>query len=228
MRKDYGRKETLYVHVTWLPYLAASKELKTKPTQHSVRELREVGIHPDVIILRSDHPVDEDVRAKTALFCDVDKEAVIPLVTANLIYEVPLSIESTGLGDWLVRQLNLQTTQDASQGLAKWRRFVEDGLRSKPVIKIGIVGKYVELEDAYLSVKEALTHASFAAGYDPALFGSTPKIWKKVVTLIVCKGLTELLCQVGLDIVALRGKLSRHGLLELSKCHILVFVLACK
>lgn len=169
MRKDIGRKETLYVHVTWLPYLAASKELKTKPTQHSVRELREVGIHPDVIILRSDHEVDDDVRAKTALFCDVDKEAVIPLVTANLIYEVPLSLEDSGLGDWLVRQLGLAPNKSAQEGLAQWRQFVTDGLRTKPVVKIGIVGKYVELEDAYLSVKEAVTHAAFASGYDPKI-----------------------------------------------------------
>ncbi len=169
MRKDIGRRETLYVHVTWLPYLAASKELKTKPTQHSVRELREVGIHPDVIILRSDHAVDDDVRAKTALFCDVDKEAVIPLVTANLIYEVPLSLEDTGLGEWLVKQLSLAPTVPAEQGLAEWRRFVTGALRSKPVVRIGIVGKYVELEDAYFSVKEAVMHAAFAAGYDPKI-----------------------------------------------------------
>lgn len=207
MRKDYGRKETLYVHVTWLPYLAASKELKTKPTQHSVRELREVGIHPDVIILRSDHPVDEDVRAKTALFCDVDKEAVIPLVTANLIYEVPLSIESTGLGDWLVRQLNLQTTQDASQGLAKWRRFVEDGLRSKPVIKIGIVGKYVELEDAYLSVKEALTHASFAAGYDPRIVWINSEDLEKGRNVNSLQGVDGIIVPGGFGYRGIEGKI---------------------
>lgn len=169
MRKDIGRKETLYIHVTWLPYLVASKELKTKPTQHSVRELREVGIHPDVIILRSDHDVDEDVRTKTALFCDVDKEAVIPLVTANLIYEVPLGLEDTGLGEWLVRQLGLTPSIPAEQGLAEWRRFVEGAHKAKPGITIGIVGKYVELEDAYLSVKEAVMHAAFASGYAPKI-----------------------------------------------------------
>jgi CTP synthase len=103
MRKDVGRSNTLYMHVTWLPYLAASKELKTKPTQHSVRDLRGIGVHPDVIVLRSDHPVDEDVLAKTALFCDVDQEAVVPLLTAESIYAVPLNLEQSGLGDWVVR-----------------------------------------------------------------------------------------------------------------------------
>ena len=166
MRKDVGRKNTLYVHVTWLPYLAASKELKTKPTQHSVRELRGIGINPDVIVLRSDHPVDEDVMAKTALFCDVEKEAVVPLVTADTIYAVPLSLEDCGLGTWIVNQLGLTEVRPAAEGLAAWRQFVTDLRSEKPVLRIGLVGKYVELEDSYLSVKEALIHAGLAAGWD--------------------------------------------------------------
>jgi CTP synthase len=166
MRKDVGRKNTVYIHVTWLPYLNASKELKTKPTQHSVRELRGIGIHPDVICLRSDHHVEEDVLAKTALFCDVEKEAVIPLVTADTIYAVPLSLEEAGLGEWLVNALNLTTTRSAEDGLVEWRRFVEEIGREKPVVRVAIVGKYVELEDAYFSVKEALMHAALECGYD--------------------------------------------------------------
>ena len=166
MRKDVGRKNTIYVHITWLPYIGASKELKTKPTQHSVRELRGIGINPDVICLRSDHPVEDDVLAKTALFCDVEKEAVIPLLTADSIYAVPLSLEEAGLGDWLVNQLNLTMTRSPEEGLADWRRFVEEARREKPVIRIGLVGKYVELEDAYLSVKESLMHAALECGYD--------------------------------------------------------------
>lgn len=166
MRKDVGRKNTIYIHVTWLPYVGASKELKTKPTQHSVRELRGIGINPDVICLRSDHEVEDDVLAKTALFCDVEKEAVIPLVTADSIYAVPLSLEEKGLGDWLVNQLNLTTTRSAEEGLADWRRFVEEARREKPLVRVALVGKYVELEDAYLSVKESLMHAALECGYD--------------------------------------------------------------
>jgi CTP synthase len=166
MRKDIGRKNTLYVHVTWLPYLAASKELKTKPTQHSVRELRGIGISPDVIVLRSDAPVDEDVLAKTALFCDVEKEAVVSLVTSDTIYSVPLTLEDAGLGVWLVSQLNLAELRPAQEGLADWRHFVSKLRCEKPVLRIGLVGKYVELEDAYLSVKEALIHAGLAVGWD--------------------------------------------------------------
>jgi len=166
MRKDVGRKNTLFVHVTWLPYLAASKELKTKPTQHSVRELRSIGIQPDVIALRSDHPVDEDVLAKTALFCDVEKEAVIPLITADTIYAVPISLEDSGLGDWIVNEMQLAVTRNPEEGLTNWRTFVDDIRRQKPALHIGLVGKYIELEDAYFSVKEALIHAGLTAGWD--------------------------------------------------------------
>ena len=166
MRKDVGRKNTLYVHVTWLPYLAASKELKTKPTQHSVRELRGIGISPDVIVLRSDHPLDEDVAGKVALFCDVEQEAVVPLLTADTIYAVPLSLEEAGLGDWIVQQMDLTESVDPEIGLAPWRHFVADLRRSKRTLRIAIVGKYVALEDSYLSVKEALIHAGMAAGWD--------------------------------------------------------------
>ena len=166
MRKDVGRANTMYVHVTWLPYLAASKELKTKPTQHSVRELRGIGISPDVVVLRSDYPVEDDVIAKTALFCDVDPGAVVPLLTADTIYAVPLSLEEYGLGTWTMRRLDLAEQQPAETGLVAWRRFVEELRRTKPTLRIALAGKYVELEDSYLSVKEALMHAGLAAGWD--------------------------------------------------------------
>jgi len=166
MRKDVGRDNTLYIHVTWLPYLSASKELKTKPTQHSVRELRSLGLQPDVIALRSDYPVDQDVIDKVALFCDVEPAAVIPLVTSDTIYAVPISLEEAGLGDWMVAQLQQPVTRDAVEGLSELHRFVEEVHRQKPTLRIGLVGKYVELEDAYLSVKESLVHAACAAGWD--------------------------------------------------------------
>jgi CTP synthase len=166
MRKDVGRKNTLYVHVTWLPYLAASKELKTKPTQHSVRELRGIGINPDVIVLRSDAAVDDEVLAKTALFCDVEKEAVVSLVTSDTIYSVPLTLEDSGIGAWIVGQMGMTEVRPADEGLADWREFVSKLRCEKPVLRIGLVGKYVELEDAYLSVKEALIHAGLSVGWD--------------------------------------------------------------
>lgn len=166
MRKDVGPQNVLYIHLTWLPYLAASKELKTKPTQHSVRELRGIGIQPDVIIVRSDYPIDAEVQEKIALFCDVEQNAVIPMITVDMIYQVPLSLEEAGLDDLLVAQLELPTPQYSPEGLALWKRFVIELGRPKERVRVGIVGKYVELEDAYLSVKEALTHAVLAEGFD--------------------------------------------------------------
>ncbi|MGQ9585326.1 MAG: CTP synthase [Anaerolineae bacterium] len=163
MRKDVGRENTLYIHVTLLPYIGSTHELKTKPTQHSVRELRGIGIQPDVIVCRADHPVDDAVRDKIALFCDVEKEAVIPLVTTPIIYEVPLVLEAAHLGDLLVERLGLPTT---ALDLKEWQDMVAEIRRRKPPLTIGVVGKYVELEDAYISVREALYHAGVALKRD--------------------------------------------------------------
>ena len=159
MRKDVGRANVMYFHVTLLPALAATGELKTKPTQHSVKELRGIGIQPDVIILRSDHPVSQEVRDKIALFTDVPTEAVITAETAETIYEVPLMFEAQGLGELVVRDLRLEAKP---ADLASWRALVERIKRPKPELEIALVGKYIELPDAYLSVSEALRHAGWA------------------------------------------------------------------
>ena len=165
MRVDVGRENTLYVHVTLLPYISSTREIKTKPTQHSVRELRGIGIQPDIIVARSDYPIDEDIRAKIALFCDVEQRAVISLVTTPIIYEVPLVLEQAGLGDYLVERLGLDGAK--SPELEGWREVVEDIRRPKPPVRVGLVGKYVDLRDAYLSVREALHHAGLR--YDVAV-----------------------------------------------------------
>jgi CTP synthase len=158
MRSDVGRENTLYVHVTFLPYLEASRELKTKPTQHSVRELRSIGIQPDVIIARADHPLPEEHIDKIALFTDVDRGAVIPAVTSDILYNIPLEIEATGLGDLVVKRLGL-AGQVHEPDLVAWQAMIDRIRRPHESIKIGIVGKYVELHDAYMSVREALYHA---------------------------------------------------------------------
>jgi CTP synthase len=162
MRVDVGRENTVYIHVTLLPYISSTSEIKTKPTQHSVAELRGIGLQPDIIVARSDYPVDDAVRAKIALFCDVEKRAVIPLVTTPVIYEVPLVLEEAGLGDFLVERLGL--TQAQPPDLESWRAVVADIKRPKQSIRVGLVGKYVELHDAYLSVREALYHAGLRNG----------------------------------------------------------------
>lgn len=164
MRSDVGRENTLYIHVTWLPYIGATGELKTKPTQHSVRELRSIGISPDVIVARSDHPVDNDLREKIALFCDVERQAVIPMMTTPVLYEVPLLIEQAGLGDYLLKRLGLEARQQPDW--SEWEGLVERVRREKQPVRVALVGKYVELHDAYMSVREALKHAALALGVD--------------------------------------------------------------
>ena len=164
MRKDVGRGNVLYVHVTLLPELAATGELKTKPTQHSVKELRGIGIQPDVIVLRSDRPMTDEVREKIALFTDVPTEAVIAAPTAESIYEVPLQFEAAGLGALVVRDLGIEGAREPD--LAGWHALVERIKRPKATLEVALVGKYIELPDAYLSVTEALRHAAWANGVD--------------------------------------------------------------
>jgi CTP synthase len=158
MRKDVGRDNVLYIHVTLLPYIGSTGELKTKPIQHSVKELRSIGIQPDVIVCRSDYPVTADLKEKIALFTDVDEDAVIPLETARTIYEVPLVLEEMGLGDFITNSLHIHPTSPAH--LEPWRTLVDTITHPKDEVTVGIVGKYVSLPDAYLSVIEALQHAA--------------------------------------------------------------------
>ena len=131
MRGDEGQESTLYIHVTLLPYLSASRELKTKPTQHSVNELRRIGIQPDVIICRSDYPVTEAIKEKISLFCNVEKQAVIPLCTASSIYEVPLILEAAGMGGLIVDMLHLPPSE---HDLSQWQNMVERIERPKDKI----------------------------------------------------------------------------------------------
>ena len=162
LRNDLGRENTAFVHITWLPYLRATNETKTKPTQHSVRELRSVGIMPDMIFARSDYPVERELARKIAQFCDVREEAVIPLVTADLLYEIPLVLEQSRVADILLERLELEPKQ--APKLQGWNTMVAELRREKPSVKVGVVGKYVELHDAYLSVREALNHAALYYG----------------------------------------------------------------
>jgi CTP synthase len=164
MRSDVGRENTMYIHVTYLPHIGATGELKTKPTQHSVRELRSIGISPDMIVARSDYPVDGDICEKIALFCDVDIRAVVPMVTTPILYEVPLLLEDAGVADFLLDRLKLEPR--CSPNWTEWEQLISKVNREKPVVKVALVGKYVELHDAYMSVREALKHAGLAEGVE--------------------------------------------------------------
>jgi len=161
MRRDVGSENVLYIHTTLLPYISATGELKTKPTQHSVNELRRIGIQPDVIVCRADHPIADDLKDKIALFGDVAPQAVVPLPTVPTIYEVPLLLEAEGLGDFIVARLHLPA---ARPDLAEWQTMVAKIKAPKPPLRIALVGKYVGLRDAYLSVREALLHAGVHLG----------------------------------------------------------------
>ena len=160
MRGDIGRKNSFYIHVTWLPHIGATGELKTKPTQHSVRELRSIGISPDMIMARSDYPVPEELREKIALFCDVQKKAVVPMETTDTLYNIPLMLEEAGVGDYIYKKIKLKERQKPDW--TAWKKMVAKIRCEKEKIRIAVVGKYIELLDAYMSVREALWHAGLA------------------------------------------------------------------
>ncbi len=163
IRNDVGRDNVFYVHLTLLPYLTAAQELKTKPTQHSVKELRSIGIQPDAILCRSEHPVPDSIRQKVSLFCDVPERAVIPLITVDNVYEVPLILEDAGLGDIITDALGLVGTP---RDMADWAAMVNRMKALDGTVSIALVGKYVEYPDSYISVREALRHAGLKHGLD--------------------------------------------------------------
>ena len=161
MRNEVGRNNVFYIHVTFLPYISSTGELKTKPTQHSVKELRGIGIQPDVILCRSDYMVTEDIKAKISLFCDVQLHGVIALPTVSNVYEVPMILEDAGLADQIIDTLELT---DQGKDMAQWRDMVERMKELNNPLPIAVVGKYVDLPDSYISVKEALRHAGLHHG----------------------------------------------------------------
>jgi CTP synthase len=162
-RKDVGRQNVIYMHVTLIPWIPSAGEMKTKPTQHSVKELRSIGIQPDVLVCRSDRPLPPGLKQKLSEFCDVPAECVITSQDAGSIYEVPLMMEQEGLAQQALSLLNLPQREPE---LTQWQTLVDRLYRPKHPIEIAIVGKYVRLSDAYLSVVEALRHAAIAMGGD--------------------------------------------------------------
>ncbi|WP_292796280.1 CTP synthase [Methanobrevibacter sp.] len=163
LRNEEGSANVMFVHVTFIPYLNAAGEFKTKPTQHSTKELRSMGINPDVIVCRSQEHIDDALLAKVAHFCDVDVNAVVNTPDAGSIYEVPLVLEENDIGKLIVDRIGLDITPDSSK-LDDWAKVVDSLKIKDPSVTIGIVGKYVELEDAYISIRESLQHAAASIG----------------------------------------------------------------
>ncbi len=160
-RFDFGKENTLYIHLTLVPYIESAGELKTKPTQHSVKELQSIGIRPDILICRSDRPLPKDVKSKIALFCNVSEDAVISAKDVKSIYEVPLFVHNEGLDDKVVELLNIWTK---APDLSKWERLCHILYNPEDEVTIGVVGKYVSLKDSYKSLNEALCHGGVANG----------------------------------------------------------------
>ncbi|MEE0935982.1 MAG: CTP synthase [Methanobrevibacter sp.] len=163
LRNEEGRENVMFVHVTFIPYLNAAGEFKTKPTQHSTKELRSVGINPDVIVCRSQEHIDDALLGKVAHFCDVDVNAVVNTPDAGTIYEVPLVLEDKNIGEFIVNRIGLDVEPDSSK-LDEWRKVVDSIKNADSEVTIGIVGKYVELEDSYISIRESLLHAAASIG----------------------------------------------------------------
>jgi CTP synthase len=161
-RRDYGYNNTMYIHTTLVPYLKAAREIKTKPTQHSVKELRSLGIQPDVIVLRTEVDVPQEQKDKIALLCDVNEKAIIEAKDVDIIYEVASNFAKQGLDDYICNHFNLETSK---LDMSEWDGLIERIRKIKKHIKIAVVGKYVELPDAYLSVSESLKHAGFFHNY---------------------------------------------------------------
>ncbi|MBN1118421.1 MAG: CTP synthase [Bacteroidales bacterium] len=157
LKWELGQYNTLYIHLTLVPYLQASGELKTKPTQHSVKELLENGIQPDILVLRTEHELTPELRKKVALFCNVDHEAVVQSIDVSTIYEVPILMQKEKLDETVLRKMNLEIKEKPK--LERWKNFLKRLKNPKHKVKIGLVGKYVELADAYKSINEALIHA---------------------------------------------------------------------
>ncbi len=158
LRQEVGRENALYIHLTLVPFIASAGELKTKPTQHSVRDLRSIGIQPDVLLCRTDRPLERELKRKIALFCDVDEEAVITARDVSSIYEVPLNLAGEGLDSILLRRLSLPAT---AARMEAWQDLVERIQNPTDEITVHFVGKYVEYEDSYKSINEALYHGGF-------------------------------------------------------------------
>ncbi|MFQ5735553.1 MAG: CTP synthase [Thermodesulfobacteriota bacterium] len=205
LRFDLGKENVLYVHLTLLPYIATAQEIKTKPTQHSVNKLREIGIQPDILLCRSDRPVEADLKGKIALFCNVDKDAVISAEDVGCIYEVPLVFHREGLDEKIVRFLNIWT---GAPKLGPWEALARKVHNPKKEATIGIVGKYINLQDSYKSLHEALIHGGIANSCKVRLIYIDSEELEKKSPASVLKGVDGVLIPGGFGSRGVEGKIA--------------------
>ncbi|MBI4948793.1 MAG: CTP synthase [Deltaproteobacteria bacterium] len=204
LRFDLGKENVLYIHLTLLPYIATAHEIKTKPTQHSVNKLREIGIQPDILLCRSDRPLNADLKGKIALFCNVERDAVISAEDVKCIYEVPMVFHREGLDDKIIKYLNIWTR---APKLEQWEEIARKAANPKGEITIGIVGKYVNLQDSYKSLHEALIHGGLASNCKVDLvYIDSEEVEKKGVGIL--KSIDGLLIPGGFGNRGVEGKIA--------------------
>jgi len=208
LKFDLGKERVLYIHVTLVPFIRTAGELKTKPTQHSVKELRSIGIQPDILVCRTEQDLSEDLRAKLALFCDVDREAVIQLKDVTSIYEVPLMLAEEGMDRQVIKRLSL-SCQKAD--LAEWEEIVRKVRNLNRQVTIGLVGKYVELPDAYLSIVEALKHAGLQYNCDINIRWVNAELVEKEGPEAMLAGVDGILVPGGFGERGVEGKIATAG-----------------
>jgi CTP synthase len=204
IKNDIGKDNCLYVHVTLVPYIEAAGELKSKPTQHSVKELRSIGIQPDVIVCRSSRPITAEVISKIALFCDIEREAIVPLMDVPSIYEVPLVLEERGVGDLVIAKLGLDARE---ADLADWSDIVRRMKEARDSVVIGLVGKYVESKDAYLSICEALKHSAASLGVQVVIRPIEAGMLRETNAADVLSGIDGVLVPGGFGHRGIEGKI---------------------
>lgn len=209
LRFDLGRENTFYIHVTWLPYIGATNELKTKPTQHSVSELRSHGISPNMIIARSDYAIQPDLCEKISAFCDVDIQAVIPMETTPIIYEVPMKLEEKNVAGYLMKYFDLNPRHKPDW--SEWKKIISVCSQPRNSVKVAIVGKYIELHDAYLSVKEALWHAALRNNAKLELMWIHSTELEKMKSLDILKEADGIVVPGGFGERGIEGKIRAAG-----------------
>ncbi|KGG14530.1 MULTISPECIES: CTP synthase [unclassified Prochlorococcus] len=204
-KSDVGNNDLAYIHVTLLPYINTSGEIKTKPTQHSVKELRSIGIQPDVLVCRSDRTINKELKNKISGFCGVNNEAVIPALDADSIYSVPLSLKEEGLCREMLRVLDLA---DHECDLAEWERLIHQLRNPGPSVKVALVGKYIQLNDAYLSVVEALRHACISCNASLNIEWVSAERIEKEGAEILLRGVDAIVVPGGFGNRGVNGKIS--------------------
>lgn len=223
-RKDVGRNNVVYMHVTLIPWIPAAKEMKTKPTQHSVKELRSIGIQPDVLVCRCDRPLHPGMKEKLSEFCDVPVESVITAQDASTIYEVPLMLEREGLAQQTLELLNLEQHQP---NLSQWQNLVERKKSPKRQVEVAIVGKYIQLSDAYLSVVEALGHAAIALDSEVKLRWIDAEALEHEGCEPYLQGISGIVVPGGFGIRGVMVKLKRSNMPACTKFLSSVYVWGC-